>query len=305
VHHGKDLIVTHIAVETTDPKGVFDRLNEMKVPYRQNVSVPDPKKARNNLEEDFSSDKGKISQYFVRDPDGYYLELCNCDVLTKFCLEKEDKKPSREKTMMGNSRMTAVMSKNMGYSEGGTGGISLRLTVALIVWVARARRQTKMPPQDLLDKFLKNTIPALTADPDKLATMLKRRKTYCDILQGYQEDDVEWALLKSGNSVPLAILILTVERGSRRVLVPPDFFETRNGRSTMCGTEGTISRQSMIGKVMAIKPPTFTMPSLRGNINPIDVSIASETAPAPKDAWTVNSKGNHLEARTISVVPAS
>ena len=27
-----------------------------------------------------------VTQYFLRDPDGYYCELCNCEVLTDFCL---------------------------------------------------------------------------------------------------------------------------------------------------------------------------------------------------------------------------
>ncbi len=33
-------------------------------------------------------DKSRIIQYFLNDPDGYYLELCNCDVLTEFSFNK-------------------------------------------------------------------------------------------------------------------------------------------------------------------------------------------------------------------------
>ena len=33
---------------------------------------------------------GAVTQFFFRDPDGYYIELCNCDVLTKFCYSKSD-----------------------------------------------------------------------------------------------------------------------------------------------------------------------------------------------------------------------
>ena len=33
---------------------------------------------------------GAVTQFFFRDPDGYYIELCNCDVLTKFCFSKSD-----------------------------------------------------------------------------------------------------------------------------------------------------------------------------------------------------------------------
>ena len=81
---GRDLIVSHIALDTNEPHKVLEKLLEYEVPFRQNISVPDPQKARENLVEAFESSEGKITQYFVRDPDGYYLELCNCDVLTAF-----------------------------------------------------------------------------------------------------------------------------------------------------------------------------------------------------------------------------
>ena len=86
---GRDLIVSHIALETEQPHKVLEKLLEFEVPFRQNISVPDPKKARENLVEAFENSEGKITQYFVRDPDGYYLEICNCDILTAFCLFKE------------------------------------------------------------------------------------------------------------------------------------------------------------------------------------------------------------------------
>ena len=55
-----------------------ERLEEMQYPYETNVSVP---KADGNGE--------IVTQFFLRDPDGYYIEICNCDVLTKFCLGDE------------------------------------------------------------------------------------------------------------------------------------------------------------------------------------------------------------------------
>ena len=77
---GRDLIVSHIALDTNEPHKVLEKLLEYEVPFRQNISVPDPQKARENLVEAFENSEGKITQYFVRDPDGYYLELCNCDI---------------------------------------------------------------------------------------------------------------------------------------------------------------------------------------------------------------------------------
>ena len=88
---GRDLI-PQIALDTNEPQKVLEKLLEYEVPFRQNISVPDPQKARENLVEAFENNEGKI---IVRDPDGYYLELCNCDILTAFCLFKENAKEKK------------------------------------------------------------------------------------------------------------------------------------------------------------------------------------------------------------------
>lgn len=46
----------------------MNRLVKMDIPFETNVSVP---------KGDY--DKGVMTQFFMRDPDGYYIELCNCD----------------------------------------------------------------------------------------------------------------------------------------------------------------------------------------------------------------------------------
>ena len=50
----------------------------MKITFETNVSVP---------QGDY--DKGVVTQFFFRDPDGYYIELCNCEILTEYCLGKK------------------------------------------------------------------------------------------------------------------------------------------------------------------------------------------------------------------------
>lgn len=72
-------------------RGELDRL---EIPYEQNVSVPSTEK-KIDASRTISSDSkkmalGAVTQFFFRDPDGYYIELCNCDVLTKFCFSKSD-----------------------------------------------------------------------------------------------------------------------------------------------------------------------------------------------------------------------
>ena len=87
---GRDLIVSHIALDTNEPHKVLEKLLEYEVPL-QNIPS-DPRKGE-NLVEAFKNSEGEI---IVRDPDGYYLELYNCDVPTAFCLFKEnaqEKKP--------------------------------------------------------------------------------------------------------------------------------------------------------------------------------------------------------------------
>jgi len=96
VHDGTNLIVGHISVESNDIERVYQKLVELGIKFEQNVSVPSTQKSEGGLEQKsrvVSNDSkkmatGAVTQYFFRDPDGYYIELCNCDVLTKFCFSK-------------------------------------------------------------------------------------------------------------------------------------------------------------------------------------------------------------------------
>ena len=79
VHPDDDLIVGHIALncgEDYDVRQLMSRLRELGVPYRENISVPNP------------ATKKQVIQAFVRDPDGYYLEFCSCQSLEEFLQEK-------------------------------------------------------------------------------------------------------------------------------------------------------------------------------------------------------------------------
>ena len=158
---GRDLIVSHIALETTQPHKVLEKLLEYEVPFRQNVSVPDPKKARENLVEAFENSEGKITQYFVRDPDGYYLEICNCDVLTAFCLFKENE--TKEKTPGYVPKYKKLMDAMLStYNESGQIKASpfrfpqlLKTTVLFHRAVRKARAELQRPFQERVDEALK------------------------------------------------------------------------------------------------------------------------------------------------------
>eukprot|EP00929_Paragymnodinium_shiwhaense_P113772 TRINITY_DN82079_c0_g1_i1.p1 TRINITY_DN82079_c0_g1~~TRINITY_DN82079_c0_g1_i1.p1 ORF type:complete len:541 (-),score=119.22 TRINITY_DN82079_c0_g1_i1:241-1863(-) len=222
VHDGEDLIVSHIALDTERPLEVLKKLVEYGIPFRQNVSVPDPKKSANNREENFDSADGKVTQFFIRDPDGYYLEICNCDILTKFCLESDE---AAEKTRRGNLRIAQ-------YSE----GIKIRtlmsmFTIALCymkfrAYKKRVRANMKMGWKALLEKEMEGVERAETVDVWILDNMVKRGKTYCDICQGYSREELEETLLVAGNSPRIAVLILKVDRGDTRMAIPPSYFKS-------------------------------------------------------------------------------
>ena len=85
VHTGDNLIVCHWALDVSDPDLAFQRLREMRVPFEINVSVP---KGGGSIKSEAvgGSREETLGQAFLRDPDGYYIELCNCHVLTDFAL---------------------------------------------------------------------------------------------------------------------------------------------------------------------------------------------------------------------------
>ena len=79
MHSDDDLIVSHIALNCGDEEDVnklMNRMTEMGVPFRENISVPNP------------ATKKQVKQAFVRDPDGYYLDFCSCDSLEEFLEEQ-------------------------------------------------------------------------------------------------------------------------------------------------------------------------------------------------------------------------
>ena len=244
---GRDLIVSHIALDTNEPHKVLEKLLEYEVPFRQNISVPDPQKARENLVEAFESSEGKITQYFVRDPDGYYLELCNCDVLTAFCLFKENAKEKKPGYVPKYKKLMDAMRST--YNESGQVKASpfrfpqlLKTTVLVHRLVRKARGELNKPFQERVEKALEGVEEAAVPDGQLLEKFIGRQKTYCDICQGFSEEDLASALCKSGNYAPTALLLLAACRQDVRVFFPPQYLLSEGGR---------IKQQ-----VMAVSAPT-------------------------------------------------
>ena len=232
---GRDLIVSHIALDTNEPHKVLEKLLEYEVPFRQNISVPDPQKARENLVEAFENSEGKITQYFVRDPDGYYLELCNCDILTAFCLFKENAKEKKPGYVPKYKKLMDAMLST--YNESGQVKASpfrfpqlLKTTVLVHRLVRKARGELKKPFQEQVEKALEGVEEAAVPDGQLLEKFIGRQKTYCDICQGFSEEDLASALCKSGNYAPTALLLLAACRQDVRVFFPPQYLLSEGGR---------------------------------------------------------------------------
>ena len=245
---GRDLIVSHIALDTNEPHKVLEKLLEYEVPFRQNISVPDPQKARENLVEAFENSEGKITQYFVRDPDGYYLELCNCDVLTAFCLFKENDAKEKKPGYVPKYKklMDAMLST---YNESGQAKASpfrfpqlLKTTVLVHRLVRKARGELKKKFQERVEKALEGVEEAAEPDGQLLEKFMGRQKTYCDLCQGFSQEELASALCKSGNYAPTALLLLAACRQDVRVFFPPQYLLSEGGR---------IKQQ-----VMAVSAPT-------------------------------------------------
>jgi len=183
VFEGDSLIVGHISLETDYPEEVLRRLNQMGVKFTKNVSVPDAKGVT------------PITQYFLRDPDGYYIELCNCDILTKFCLGKDE---------IGIHYGEAVEHVDL----------SKIFLLSLLIDESKKRAigcDTPLPQ----DQW------AAQADPVKLANLLSRCRIWGDVAQGETEQSISLALRQANNNVPRATRILKANKGGGEVFVPP------------------------------------------------------------------------------------
>ena len=173
----------------------------------------------------------------MRDPDGYYLELCNCDVLTAFCLFKENAKEKKRGYVPKYKKLMDAMLST--YNESGQATASpfrfpqlLKTTVLIHRLVRKARGELKKPFQERVEKALEGVEEAAVPDGQLLEKFMGRQKTFCDICQGFSEEDLASALCKSGNYAPTALLLLAACRQDVRVffpLVPRGFPRPKEG----------------------------------------------------------------------------
>jgi len=191
-----NLQVAHIAIETPNVNEVVRKLNELNIDIRQSLSVTNAHKPK-------SKNKSRIIQYFFNDPDGYYLELCNCDVLTEFSFSKNQ------------------IIDDIDYHEGIHNNTVFDIVQAASHWKTKSRKHSIEQFNDILNKIPRAT----NIDEEKFNNLIKRRSIYGDIIQGFTDEDIKEALLETNNTVPLTIEILAKKRGEKKYFQPASFIE--------------------------------------------------------------------------------
>ena len=169
----------------------------MGIPFETNVSVPQGDER-----------KGVVTQFFLRDPDGYYVELCNCDILTDFCL--------------GTSKVYIE-----GYEESCMQSVNINQLGKMIVHAEEAKRRLAIEESnnEVLEHFDSVDGSTVVVDDEKLANLLKRTKIYGDVVQGEDEQSLREILKKTNNHMPDAIKYIKAKHGSHQTFQPPTIYK--------------------------------------------------------------------------------
>ena len=194
-----NLQVNHISFETHNIDQVLDKLRQFNIRFRQNLAVAQSKTNVNIGKRK----KSTIVQYFIKDPDGYYLEICNCEVLTDFCLNWK------------------AESHDLDYHEDVPIWRAFDVVQAFSHWKHRAQKRGE---EDLC-LILKSIPRAAKVNEKKFLNLCQRRSIYGDVMQGFTDPEIREALLRTRNRVPLAVGLLTQQRARKRFFQPPSFIE--------------------------------------------------------------------------------
>ena len=111
--------------------------------------------------------------------------------------------------------------------------------------------------EERLEKALKGVKEATEPDLSTLARFIGRQKTYCDICQGFSEEDLAAALCKSGNHAPTALLLLSASRRDVRVFCPPQYLLSEGGRIKQQVMAVAAPKQKTFGSWNMFAPKPF------------------------------------------------
>jgi hypothetical protein len=242
VHRGENLIVSHIALDVKDPEEAFRRLRKVQVPFEVNVSVP---KGGGKAECEGGGRDNTFSQAFIRDPDGYYLEVCNCNILTEFALGKAGSM-AVEDIQVEESPATVTDDVNKEKQK----PASLFCKAKLLVLAHRAKKRYKQRKilsawnegnvRLVRDTGMESTTKTLKeskhAEVDSviLENLEKRLQVYGDICQSFEVFELEEILLEADNNAPKAILLMLQEIQNVRVTSLPKW--RHHGAEVACAS---------------------------------------------------------------------
>jgi catechol 2,3-dioxygenase-like lactoylglutathione lyase family enzyme len=236
----KHLIVPHIALDVSNEQGAFQKLQEMQIDIEVNVSVP---KGMGKAESEGGNRNNTLSQAFIRDPDGHYIEICNCHLLTDFALGSSTGLIVQTTTDENNNARPQILAggneqKKQKHLK--TNGLFLSMTkIVQMAKQAKARCFQRNNVGFGIDAVLNNNgrndgdSKSMNTNPTEydqnkvdealLSNFLARKNVYGDICQSFDSDEIRTILQEAQNSAPRAILIMLekIYNGHKRLLFQP------------------------------------------------------------------------------------
>eukprot|EP00095_Tigriopus_kingsejongensis_P008231 maker-scaffold591_size129331-snap-gene-0.20 protein:Tk08231 transcript:maker-scaffold591_size129331-snap-gene-0.20-mRNA-1 annotation:"lactoylglutathione lyase" len=208
VHSDDDLIVSHVAIEVDKMDELRTRLAKLGTQSRKNISVPNPEE-----------DNRAVDQAFVRDPDGYYIEFCNCAGLDEYL----HKTPIAEQAWDFNKAHAVASASKLIRKMANSSRVEIE---------KKRENYMKSLENGTLIEDVKEvdagTEPAAEADPVKLANLVQRRNVYGDITQNTENtEELEELLKRYHNHVPKVVRHLEerVWRKGSQTYIPPAFYD--------------------------------------------------------------------------------
>lgn len=231
-----NLIVGHVSVDVPDSKQAFRYLTQEKIPFEINVSVP---KGVGKAESEGGSRDNSVGQAFIRDPDGYYLEICDCHILTDF--------------VMGLSDHQLLE----GYEEE-------TKTCPNLLWASTMMKMKAQKSRENLSSLWRpdsssseRTERAKKADPTILNNFIRRRAIYGDICQSFNPQELAQVLCEAGNSAGAATLLMRdrIKSGQvPKVYTPPAYYVGKVDESTKFQPQSLVASGDKQGRQMGQAP---------------------------------------------------
>ena len=146
--------------------------------------------------------------------------MCNCDVLTKYCLGEKKDLAGYGEGIAPLSVEEAVMVSNIGLK------------------IAKIGRNQSFGKQKSMSRFahlagasveeiaqaLGCGEPAETADENRLKNLRTRRTVWTDVCQNETDESLEAILKAAGNNMAKAIEIIEIKNGKEHKYIPPAFY---------------------------------------------------------------------------------